>query len=165
MQLISYSNHKIKGGTQMFKLRKRVENSENNQKETKEKFLTEEKLYKFYLDRRLEEINGKLKNKISYTIKIGDKIERDLSVYGPLFYRPSNIINIKIDEINLLRKEYNVWERKDEIFYYKVILNYLNKKSIGYFIKLDKKIEELKKHNKELDKKKLNLEEELKKII
>lgn len=28
-----------------------------------------------------------------------------------------------------------------------------------------KKIEELKKHNKELDKKKLNLEEELKKII
>lgn len=48
---------------------------------------------------------------------------------------------------------------------YEKILNYLNTKSIGYFIKLDKKIEDLKKHNTELDKKKLKLEEELKKII
>lgn len=148
----------------MFNLRKRVERIEEKLKQ-KENRITQEDLYKFYLDRRLEEINGRLKNKIAYTIKIGDKIKRDLSVYGPPFYSSSNIINIKIDEINLLRKEYNTWEHEDEIFVYKVILNYLNKKSIGYFIKLDKKIEDLKKHNKELDKKKLNLEEELKKII
>lgn len=47
----------------------------------------------------------------------------------------------------------------------KAILRYINSKPISYFIKLDKKIEDLKKHNKELEDKKLNLEEELKKII
>lgn len=148
----------------MFNLRKRVENLENKLK-TKPVVIKEENLYKFYLERKIDEINAKLKNKLSYEIKSENEIKRDNANYIPLFYIPRKIINVKINEIELLRKEYDTWEYKNEIFDYKVILSYLNKKSIGYFIKLDKKIEDLKKHNKELDNKKLNLEEELKKII
>ena len=148
----------------MFNLRKRVENLENQLK-INPVMITEEDLYKFYLQRRIDEINAKLKNKISYEIKSENKIKRDNANYIPLFYIPQKIINVKINEIELLRKKYDVWECENEISDYKTILNYLNKKSIGYFIKLDKKIEDLKKHNKELDDKKLNLEEELKKII
>lgn len=165
MQLINYLNYKIKGGIQMFKLRKRLKEIDDIQNELKNKLLTEEKLYKFYLERKIDEINAKLKNKISYEIKSENKIKRDNANYIPLFYIPQKIINVKINEIELLRKKYDVWECENKISDYKTILNYLNKKSIGYFIKLDKKIEDLKKHNKELDDKKLNLEEELKKII
>lgn len=164
MQLINYLNYKIKGGIQMFNLRKRVENLENQLK-IDPVVITEEDLYKFYLERKIDEINAKLKNKISYEIKSENKIKRDNANYIPLFYIPQKIINVKINEIELLRKKYDVWECENKISDYKTILNYLNKKSIGYFIKLDKKLEDLKKHNKELDDKKLNLEEELKKII
>lgn len=149
----------------MFNLRKRLREIDDIQNELKNKLLTEEKLYKFYLERKIDEINAKLKNKISYEIKSENKIKRDNANYIPLFYIPQKIINVKINEIELLRKKYDVWECENKISDYKTILNYLNKKSIGYFIKLDKKIEDLKKHNKELDDKKLNLEEELKKII
>lgn len=149
----------------MFNLRKRLKEIDDIQNELKNKLLTEEKLYKFYLERKIDEINAKLKNKISYEIKSENKIKRDNANYIPLFYIPQKIINVKINEIELLRKKYDVWECENKISDYKTILNYLNKKSIGYFIKLDKKIEDLKKHNKELDDKKLNLEEELKKII
>ena len=155
---------KIKGGIQMFNLRKRVENLENQLK-IDPVVITEEDLYKFYLERKIEEINARLKNKISYKIKIEMRTENEDKKYILFWTNPQKVLKIKIDKIDIFKREYNSWEIKDEIFDYKTILNYLNKKSIGYFIKLDKRIEDLKKHNKELDNKKLNLEEELKKII
>ena len=148
----------------MFNLRKRVENLENQLK-IDPVVITEKDLYKFYLERKIEDINARLKNKISYNIKIEMRTENEDKKYISLLAYPQKVLKIKIDKIDIFKKEYNGWEINDEIFDYKVILNYLNKKSIGYFIKLDKKIEDLKKHNKELDDKKLNLEEELKKII
>lgn len=146
----------------MFNLRKRVENIEDK---LQENIITEEDLYKFYLERKIDEINARLKNKISYNIKIEMRTENEDKKYISLLAYPQKILNIKIDKIDIFKRECNGWEINGEISDYKIILNYLNKKSIGYFIKLDKKIEDLKKHNTELDKKKLNLEEELKKII
>ena len=61
MQLINYLNYKIKGGIQMFKLRKRLKEIDDIQNELKNKLLTEEKLYKFYLERKIDEINARLK--------------------------------------------------------------------------------------------------------
>lgn len=148
----------------MFNLRKRVENLENQLK-IDPVVITEEDLYKFYLERKIEEINARLKNKISYKIKTEMRTENEDKKYISFFAYSQKILNIKIDKIDIFKKEYYRWEFNDEIFDYKAILNYLNKKNIGYFIKLDKKLEDLKKHNKELDDKKLNLEEELKKII
>ena len=148
----------------MFNLRKRVENLENQSK-IDPVVITEKDLYKFYLERKIDEINAKIKNEISYEIKIEMRTEIKDKKYISLLAYPQKVLKIKIDKINIFKREYNGWEINDEIFDYKTILNYLNKKSIGYFIKLDKKIEDLKKHNKELDDKKLNLEEELKKII
>ncbi|GEM_PF-3584967 len=146
----------------MFNLRKRVENIEDKLQENR---ITEEDLYKFYLERKIDEINARLKNKISYNIKIEMRTENEDKKYISLLAYPQKILNIKIDKIDIFKRECNGWEINGERSDYKIILNYLNKKSIGYFIKLDKKIEDLKKNNAELDKKKLNLEEELKKII
>lgn len=146
----------------MFNLRKRVENIEDKLQENR---ITEEDLYKFYLERKIDEINARLKNKISYNIKIEMRTENEDKKYISLLAYPQKILNIKIDKIDIFKREGNGWEINGERSDYKIILNYLNKKSIGYFIKLDKKIEDLKKNNAELDKKKLNLEEELKKII
>lgn len=146
----------------MFNLRKRVENIEDKLQENR---ITEEDLYKFYLERKIDEINARLKNKISYNIKIEIRTENEDKKYISLLAYPQKILNIKIDKIDIFKRECNGWEINGERSDYKIILNYLNKKSIGYFIKLDKKIEDLKKNNAELDKKKLNLEEELKKII
>lgn len=146
----------------MFNLRKRVENIEDKLQENR---ITEEDLYKFYLERKIDEINARLKNKISYNIKIEMRTENEDKKYISLLAYPQKILNIKIDKIDIFKRECNGWEINGEISDHKIILNYLNKKSIGYFIKLDKKIEDLKKHNTELDKKKLNLEKELKKII
>lgn len=146
----------------MFNLRKRVENIEDKLQENR---ITEEDLYKFYLERKIDEINARLKNKISYNIKIEMRTENEDKKYISLLAYPQKILNVKIDKIDIFKRECNGWEINGERSDYKIILNYLNKKSIGYFIKLDKKIEDLKKNNAELDKKKLNLEEELKKII
>ena len=74
-------------------------------------------------------------------------------------------IKIKISDIEIKKFTYTPHPNITKKDIYKIILRYINSKPISYFIKLDKKIEDLKKHNKELDKKKLNLEEELKKII
>lgn len=146
----------------MFNLRKRVENIEDKLQENR---ITEENLYKFYLERKIDEINARLKNKILYEIKEEMRTENEDKRYISLFVYPQKVLKIKIDKFDIFKREYNGWEINGEISDYKIILNYLNKKSIGYFIKLDKKIEDLKKHNKGLDEKKLNLEEELKKII
>lgn len=148
----------------MFNLRKRVENLENQLK-INPAVITEKDLYKFYIDRRINEINAKLKSEIQYEIKTEMRTENEDKKYISFWAFPQKVLKIKIDKIDIFKREYNGWEINDEISDYKTILNYLNKKSIGYFIKLDKRIEDLKKHNKELDNKKLNLKEELKKII
>lgn len=145
----------------MFNLRKRVENLENQLK-IDPVVITEEDLYKFYLQRRIDEINARSTNKIKYHITE--------TTIPSFFYLPEINIEIHIGNIKLFDKvlslyDLNCIDKNISIAEYKTILEYLNKKSIGYFIKLDKKIEDLKKHNKELDDKKLNLEEELKKII
>lgn len=136
----------------MFNLRKRVENLENQLK-INPIVITESDLYKFYLDRRMEQINTKLTNKITYRIS-------ETIITGLLFYTPGIKIDISIGDNIIFKKELSYYDFKKDISIteYKTILNYLNKKSISYFIKLDKKLEEIKK-------KKLNLEEELKKII
>ena len=74
-------------------------------------------------------------------------------------------IKIKISDIEIKKFTYTPHPNITKKDIYKTILRYINSKPISYFIKLDKKIEDLEKHNTELDKKKLNLEEELKKII
>lgn len=147
----------------MFNLRKRVENLENQLK-IDPVVITEEDLYKFYLQRRIDEINARLKHNLSYSIEHNtESIRAD----GWRFFDMSWTISVKIKISNIEIKKFTYVTHsnitKKDI--YKAILRYINSKPISYFIKLDKKIEDLKKHNKELDDKKLNLEEELKKII
>ena len=159
MQLINYLNYKIKGGIQMFKLRKRLKEIDDIQNELKNKLLIEEQLYKFYLERKIDEINARLKHNLSYSIEHNtESIRAD----GWRFFDMSWTISVKIKISNIEIKKFTYITKKD---IYKAILRYINSKPISYFIKLDKKIEDLEKHNIELDKKKLNLEEELKKII
>lgn len=157
-------DYKIKGGIQMFKLRKRLKEIDDIQNELKNKLLTEEKLYKFYLERKIDEINARLKHNLSYSIEHNtESIRAD----GWRFFDMSWTISVKIKISNIEIKKFTYVTHsnitKKDI--YKAILRYINSKPISYFIKLDKKIEDLEKHNIELDKKKLNLEEELKKII
>lgn len=147
----------------MFNLRKRVKKIENNQKKLENKLLTEEELYKFYLERKIDEINARLKYNLSYSIE--NRIET-IQAYGFRFFDANNwkrCAKIKLSDIEI--KEFNYILSLTRIDVYKEILRYINSKPIRYFIKIDKKIEDLEKHNKELNKKKLNLEEELKKII
>ena len=49
----------------MFNLRKRLREIDDIQNELKNKLLTEEKLYKFYLERKIDEINAKIVVKIA----------------------------------------------------------------------------------------------------
>lgn len=145
----------------MFNLRKRVENIEDKLQENR---ITEKDLYKFYLERKTDEINARLKHNLSYSIEHNtESIKAD----GWRFFDVSWTISIKIkiSDIEIKKFTYTPHPSITKKDIYKIILRYINSKPISYFIKLDKKIEESKKHNKELDKKKLNLEEELKKII
>lgn len=147
----------------MFNLRRRVENLENILK-IDPVVITEKDLYKFYLQRRIDEINAKLKYNLNYSIEHNtESIRAD----GWRFFDMSWTISVKIKISNIEIKKFTYVTHsnitKKDI--YKAILRYINSKPISYFIKLDKKLEDLKKHNKELDDKKLNLEEELKKII
>jgi len=145
----------------MFNLRKRVENIEDKLQENR---ITEEDLYKFYLERKIDEINARLKHNLSCSIEHNtESIRADGWRFFDMLWTISVIIKISNIEIKKFTYEAHPSITKKDI--YKIILRYINSKPISYFIKLDKKIEDLKKHNKELDKKKLNLEEELKKII
>ena len=85
-------------------------------------------MYKFYLERKLEEINSKLKHKITFEakekvtiittvviIKLGTKTIKEMHLHG-LYIR--------------LEKE---------------VLQYLNFKNIKYFINLDRKLTEAEK--------------------
>lgn len=147
----------------MFNLRKRVERIEEKLKQ-KENRITQEDLYKFYLERKIDEINARLKHNLSYSIEHNtESIRADGYRFFDISWATST--KIKINDIEIKKFTYTPHPNITKKDIYKIILRYINSKPISYFIKLDKKIEELKKHNKELDKKKLNLEEELKKII
>ena len=88
-------------------------------------------LYKFYLERKLEEINSKLKHEIKYevkevnilvkilTITLGTKVIKEIHLHG-LYVEPE-----------------------------KKVLHYLDSKSINYFKRIDRKITEA---EKEVDK-------------
>lgn len=148
----------------MFNLKKRVEKLERIQ-QIKDK-PDEEVLYKFYLDRKIDEINAKIENKMSYEIVN----EEELTPTG-MFWFPRKIILIRLSDVEIKRIE----EDRRDIFNivtvdkYKKILKYINSKSIRYFIKLDKKIIDLKNELKEQEEKyntqKKNITEEIKKYI
>lgn len=147
----------------MFNLRKRVENLENQLK-IDPVVITEENLYKFYLERKIDEINARLKYNLNYSIEHNtESIRADGWRFFDMSWTTS--IKIKISDIEIKKFTYTPHPNITKKDIYKTILRYINSKPISYFIKLDKKLEDLKKHNKELDDKKLNLEEELKKII
>ena len=63
-------------------------------------------------------------------------------------------VMIKISNIEIKKFTYVTHPNITKKDIYKTILRYINSKPISYFIKLDKKLEDLKKHNKELDDKK-----------
>lgn len=148
----------------MFNLKKRVEKLERIQ-QIKDK-PDEETLYKFYLDRKIDEINAKIENKMSYEIVN----EEELTPTG-MFWFPRKIILIRLSDVEIKRIEE---DRRDifnivTVYKYKEILKYINSKSTSYFKKLDKKIIELKKELKETEEKynkqKKNITEEIKKYI
>ena len=83
------------------------------------------------------------------------------------FYQWGDLDNLKFEEYmkEFIPKQ-KVKDLKESIVLEPTIVGgRRNAKTLEYGIKLGKKLEDLKKHNKELDDKKLNLEEELKKII
>lgn len=148
----------------MFNLKKRVEKLERIQ-QIKDK-PDEEVLYKFYLDRKIDEINAKIENKMSYEIVN----EEELTPTWMLCF-PKKIILIRLGDVEIKRIEK---DRQDifntaTLYKYKEILKYINSKSISYFKKLDKKIIDLKKDLKEQEEKynkqKKNITEEIKKYI
>lgn len=148
----------------MFNLKKRVEKLERIQ-QIKDK-PDEEVLYKFYLDRKIDEINAKIENKMSYEIVN----EEELTATWMLCF-PRKIILIRLGDVEIKRIEE---DRRDifntvTLYKYKEILKYINSKSISYFIKLDKKIIDLKNELKEQEEKynrqKKNITEEIKKYI
>lgn len=117
----------------MFKLRKRVENIEKKLEQKKDN-ISEITLYDFYLKRRLEEINAKLKNKLDYEIIDEESSTKNNgSLYFP-FFRTRTII-IKLDNIKIKKyeKEYNTlsYELPDK-YDYEQILNYINLKSLNF---------------------------------
>lgn len=88
----------------------------------------QEELYEFYLERKLEEINSKLKHKISFEVK-----------ENVMFITTVVIIRLgtkAIKEIPLPGLYFRVE---------KEVLHYLNSKNIKYFINLDKKLTEAEK--------------------
>lgn len=148
----------------MFNLRKKVNEIKNNQEKLESRQLTEEALYKFYLERKIDEINARLKYNLNYSIEHNtESIRADGWRFFDMSWTTS--IKIKISDIEIKKFTYTPHPNITKKDIYKTILRYINSKPIGYFIKLDKKIKDLNNHNIELDKKKLNLEEELKKII
>lgn len=153
----------------MFNLRKRVENIKKKLDQKKDN-ISEITLYDFYLKRRLEEINAKLKNKLDYEIIDEESsIINNNTLYFP-FFRTRTII-IKLDNIKIVKyeKEYNTlsYELSDK-YNYELILNYINSKSLNFFIRLDKRLEELKREQKDIDNKynnqKINIEKEIRKL-
>lgn len=152
----------------MFKLRKRVESIEKKLDQKKDN-ISEIILYDFYLKRRLEEINAKLKNKLDYEIIDEESTINNNTLYFP-FFRTRTII-IKLDNIKIVKyeKEYNTlsYELSDK-YNYELILNYINSKSLNFFIRLDKRLEELKREQKDIDNKynnqKINIEKEIRKL-
>ena len=111
----------------MFIKKEEYNNLVNRINKLEEDQIGPDKLYEFYLERKLEEINSKLKHKITFeakkdfmfittlTIRLGTKAIKEIPLPGLCF-----------------RVE-------------KEVLHYLNSKNIKYFINLDKKLTEAEK--------------------
>ena len=111
----------------MFIKKEEYNNLVNRINKLEEDQIGPDKLYEFYLERKLEEINSKLKHKITFevkkdfmfittlTIRLGTKAIKEIPLPG-LYFR--------------VEKE---------------VLHYLNSKNIKYFINLDKKLTEAEK--------------------
>ena len=123
---------KYRGGEiKMFIKKEKYNNLIERMDRLEKKQIGEDELYKFYLERKLEEINSKLKHEISFEvkgigmlttaaiIKLGTKTIKEIHLTG-LYIRPK-----------------------------KEVLCYLNSKNMRYFITIDKK---LTRAEKEIDK-------------
>ena len=84
-------------------------------------------LYKFYLERKLEEINSKLKHEIKYEVKEVNILVKILTI----------TLGTKVIKEIHLRGLYVEPEKK--------VLHYLDSKSINYFKRIDRKITEAEK--------------------
>lgn len=111
----------------MFIKKEEYNNLVNRINELEKNQIGQDKLYEFYLKRKLEEINSKLKHNITFevkndfifittlTIRLGTKAIKEISLPG---------LYIRVE---------------------KEVLHYLNSKNIKYFIKLDRKLTEAEK--------------------
>lgn len=89
-------------------------------------------LYEFYLERKLEEINCKLKHKITYETEMKGMFLKILTI--KLGSKEIETISMRGLYINTTKE----------------VLNYLNSKSITYFKRLDKKLIEAEKEIDEI---------------
>ena len=88
----------------MFNLRKRVENLENQLK-IDPVVITEEDLYKFYLERKIDEINARLKYNLNYSIEHNtESIRADGWRFFDMSWTTS--IKIKISDIEIKKFTY-----------------------------------------------------------
>ena len=112
----------------------------------RENWNREEEMYNFYLERRLDEINAKLKNKITYTYE-QDTFNAN-NTY-PIFSKSILIIKMGNKIIKNIKIPFSLFRRTD----HKEILEFLNSTSLKYFIKLDKKLTQAEVEVEELTKK------------
>lgn len=118
----------------MFIKKEEYNNLVNRINELEKNQIRQEDLYKFYLERKLEEINSKLKHNITFevkndvmlvtivTIRLGTKTVKEIHLPGLYIRVPGLYIRVK-----------------------KEVLRYLNSKNIKYFINLDRKLTEAEK--------------------
>ena len=111
----------------MFIKKEEYNNLVNRINELDKNQIGQDKLYKFYLERKLEEINSKLKHNITFEVKndamfvtilkirLGTKTVKEIHLHG---------LYIRVE---------------------KEVLHYLNSKNIKYFINLDRKLTEAEK--------------------
>ena len=112
----------------MFIKKEEYNNLINRINELEKNQIGQEELYKFYLERKIEEINSKLKHKISFEVKENVMLITTVVIirFGPK----------AIKEIYL----HGLYIRVE-----KEVLHYLNSKNIKYFINLDRKLTEAEK--------------------
>ena len=111
----------------MFIKKEEYNNLVNRINELEKNQIGQEDLYKFYLERKLEEINSKLKHNITFEVK-------------------NDVMLVTIVTIRLGTK--TVTEIHLPGLYIRVkkeVLRYLNSKNIKYFINLDRKLTEAEK--------------------
>lgn len=117
------------GGTKMFIKKEEYNNLINRINELEKNQFGQDELYKFYLERKLEEINNNLKHEITFEVK--EKVTLITTV----------VITIKLGT-KTIKEMYlgSLYTRVE-----KEVLHYLNSKNKRYFIKLDRKLTEAEK--------------------